>query len=109
MRLFSILAATTLSAVPALLAQNSPPPILRIYVEHNKPGRSAAHEKTETAFAHAMRKANFPAHYLALVAIAGADEVWFLEEHSSFAEIEQTEKVGDAEPLHSEMDQLSAA
>jgi len=89
--------------------QKSPPPILRVYVEQVKPGKSAAHEKSESAFARAFAKANFPAHYLALTAMAGANEVWFVEEHSSFAEVEHDEKVGEEPALKAELDQLDAA
>ena len=91
-------------------AQNapSPPPIVRVYVERVKPGKGPAHEKSEAAFVHVLSKANYPAHYLALTAMSGPDEAWYVEEHTSFAEVETSEKAGDTPAIKPELDQVSA-
>ena len=86
----------------------APPPILRIYVERVKPGKGPAHERSEAAFAHVLSKASIPAHYIALTAMSGPSEVWYLEEHSSFAEVESSEKAEDAPAIKPELDQAGA-
>jgi hypothetical protein len=88
--------------------QTTPAPVLRIYVEHVKPGKSSAHEKSESAFARTMKKVNYPAHYLALNSMAGAYEAWFVEEHSSFAEVEKSDQFGEAPGVKADMDLASA-
>jgi hypothetical protein len=94
--------------VAAAQAQNGPPPVIRIYVEQVKPGKNAAHEKSESAFAHTIAKANHPAHYIALDSMAGGNEAWFVEAHNSFADVEKAEKASDAEPLKTETAQVMA-
>ena len=79
-----------LSCGLTLRAQSGPPPILRIYVEQVKPGKGPAHQKAEAAFPRAFARANYPAHYIALDAMSGSSECWFLEAHSSFAETEKS-------------------
>ena len=100
-------AAALFCGFAAAQDQTAPPPVLRIYVEHVKPGKSAAHEKSEAAFVRTMKKVNYPAHYLALSSMAGASEAWFMEEHSSFAEVEKSDQFGDAPGVKTEMDQAS--
>jgi hypothetical protein len=89
-------------------AQNGPPPVIRVYVEGVKPGKNPAHEKSESAYARIYAKANYPAHYIALDSMAGANEAWFVEAHESFAAVEKAEKAGDASPLKAEVDQATA-
>jgi hypothetical protein len=85
-----------------------PPPVVRIYIEQVKPGKNAAHEKSESAWARTFARGNYPAHYIALDAMAGGNESWFVESHSSFADVEKAEKASDAEPLKSELQQASS-
>src|SRR5438105_3949665 len=92
----------------AAQAQGNPPPVLRVYVEQVKLGKNAAHEKSESAFARAFAKANYPAHYIGLNPMSGANEAWFLEAHGSFAEVEKAEKAGDAPALKADLDQAMA-
>jgi hypothetical protein len=109
MRISVLLTATVVfCGWTAADAQSAPPPVLRIYVEHVKPGKMPAHQKSEAAFVRAFTKANYPAHYIALESMTGGDVAWFVEEHASFAEVEQTEKLGEAQPLRSELDQATA-
>ncbi len=81
-----------------------PPPVLQIMREVIKEGKGAAHEKTETEFVRAFRKAKFPGHYLALTAMSGMGEVWFLDPYPSFATWEQYQKEQGKEPLKSELE-----
>src|SRR5271157_3602539 len=95
-----------LAAVSTLLAQ-SPAPVLRIIREDIKPGKSAAHEKTEAAFVRAFSKTNYP-HYTALVSTTGPTHALFLERYESFAALEQAMAVGDKEPMKSVLEQVDA-
>ena len=81
-----------------------PPPVLQIMREVIKEGKGAAHQKTETEFVRAFRKPKFPGHYLALTAMSGMGEVWFLDPYPSFATWEQYQKEQDKEPLKSELE-----
>ena len=96
-------------AIAAAQAPSGPPPILRVFVEHIKPGKGPAHQKSEALFVRALAKAKSPTHYIALESMSGSDEAWFLEGHGSFAEIEQDEKLGQTEPAKTELEQASAA
>ena len=101
----TILYATAI-CLPAFAAEPTPPqpsPVIRVYVEQLKPGRSAAHEASESAFARAYAKANYPSHYLALSSMAGPEEVWFVETFGSFADVEKSEKAAEAPVLKSEL------
>jgi hypothetical protein len=93
---------------PAALAQGDPPPVIRVYVEQVKPGKNAAHGKAESNIARDFAKANYPAHYIALNAMSGANEAWFVEAHASFADVEKSEKASDAPALKATMDQAMA-
>src|SRR5579862_9420346 len=75
----SLTTATLFCAIAAAQAQapSGPPPILRIYVEHIKPGKGAAHQKSEALFVRAFTKAKSPSHYIALESMTGSDEAWF--------------------------------
>jgi hypothetical protein len=101
--------AISFSALAADQPQNDAPPVIRVYVERIKPGRSGAHEVSESAFVRAFAKANYPAHYLALSSMAGPEEVWFVEEHASFADVEKAEKAAEAPALRAELRAASAA
>src|SRR3979409_546583 len=67
-----------------------PPKILVIGREYTKPGRAgAAHEKTESAFVQAMKRAKWPTHYLAVESLSGKSRALFLTGYDSFAEWEK--------------------
>jgi hypothetical protein len=83
-------------ALPLFGQQPSgPPPVLRIFREDIKEGKSAAHEKTEAAFMQAAAKANYPAHILGLTSITGTSLAIFLEGHDTFASIMDSQAVMD--------------
>jgi hypothetical protein len=90
-------------------AQNSEPPaVMGIIRESIKEGHSAAHEKVEADWAGAIRKRNLPFHSLALTAMTGPSEVWFLLPSKSFAEIEQAGQEMQKAGLRAEIDMLEA-
>ena len=62
-----------------------PPKVLNIFREYVKPGKSGApHEKTESAFVEASRRAKWPTHYLAVSSMSGKPRVLFLTGYDSF-------------------------
>jgi len=94
----SILAVFVLLAVwrPAIVgAQDTsnshmPPKVLVIGREYTKPGKAGlAHEKTESAFVQAMKRANWPTHYLAVESLSGKSRALFLTGYDSFEEWEK--------------------
>lgn len=93
-----------LSAQPAQPAQptaqaatnGAPPPILVIYREEVRPGKTGAHATSEAAWAHALRKGGSPVHWLAMTTVAGPNEAWFLSGHANYAAYEATETAAEA-------------
>jgi hypothetical protein len=100
-----VLTLAALSGVGTLVvcAQegSKPAEVLTIYREVIKEGRNAAHEKVEADYAATFRKANFPAHCVALTAMSGSNEVWFLQPAPSFAVAEEWDQAGEKEPMKS--------
>jgi hypothetical protein len=73
--------------VCAATAQDKPalPQVLQITREYVKPGRQGlAHERAESAFVNAMKKAKWPTHYLAMTSLSGKPRVLFLTSYASF-------------------------
>jgi hypothetical protein len=67
-----------------------PPKILVIGREYTKPGKSGtAHEKTESAFVQAMKRAKWPTRYLAVESLSGKSRALFLTGYDSFEAWEQ--------------------
>jgi len=66
-------------------SKHMPPKVLVVTREYTKPGRSgAAHEKTESAFVQAMKRAKWPTHYLAVESVSGKSRALFLTGYESF-------------------------
>ena len=83
------------------------PKILQIFREEIKPGRQAAHEKSEAGWPAALRKANSKGFYLGLTSDA---EAWFLNPFPSYAAAEALAKEDEANTaLGAEVDRLWAA
>jgi hypothetical protein len=101
----AVLAAGCFS-IPAFCQE--PPAVLHITREAIKEGRASAHEKTEADWSRAMRRAKYPGNYVALVTLAGPNEVWFIERYPSFAKMDEAEKMFDSGPLKNEMDMLDS-
>jgi hypothetical protein len=112
-----IVAGFTLTAAPtaAAQAQNSnpdqPPSVLMIVTEMVKPGQTGSpHEKTEGAFAQAMRDAKWPTHYLGMNALSGPDRVLFVVPYDSFASLGQdTENQAKNASLSAALDSANIA
>ena len=102
------LAGVLCAGLAAAEMPKTPPPVIRIFRETLKPGKQAAHERTESAFVRALTKANFPVHYLGMDAVAGPTESWFIEAHDSFAGLEKSDRAAEMQPLKGELEQASA-
>jgi hypothetical protein len=62
-----------------------PPKVLVIMREYLKPGKSGSlHEKTESAFVHAMTAAKWPTHYFGMDSLSGPSRSLFLVGYPSF-------------------------
>ena len=95
-------AASFISAQPM-----EPPKLIRIIREDIKPGRGAAHEKTEMGYARAFSRTKY-ANYLAMESITGPTQAWFFEVYDSYAALENSLKIADSQPLKAELDALDA-
>ncbi len=105
-----------LTSAPAVAAAQeaspdlSPPKVLQIFVESVKPGKGAAHEKVETGWPAAFRKAKWPTRYLGMTSMSGSGEAWFLSGYDSFAALEADNANVEKNPvLARELERLSQA
>lgn len=104
-----LLTAVSAGPLVAQTAAMGPPPVLWIQRELVKPGKSYAHNNWEKGWPAAFGKANWPTTYIAMNAISGASESWFLIGYPSFDAMEKDLAQTDANaPLTAEMNRLSA-
>jgi hypothetical protein len=108
MRFTLTVAALSGIAVLGQAQDIKPAPVLNIIRETLKEGRGPAHEKVEAEYAATFRKANHPARYVALAAMSGASEVWFVEPMPSFAVNQEWEKASEKEPLRSALGMMES-
>ncbi len=102
-----------LALVAPAMAQSTAPAgpsrYLQIYREEVKPGKNAAHEKIETAWARASAKAKGYANYVAWVSLSGNNEAWFLSGFPSADAWEKSINSIDANAaVKAETDQLAS-
>lgn len=102
---FALAALSAASIVPALA---QPAPVLHIFREGIKQGRSSAHEKVEMDYVRAYRKAKHPSHYVALSSMSGSDEVLFIMPSPSFARAQEFHDEEVKEPLKSDLEMVEA-
>jgi len=87
-----------------------PPPVLFIYREEVKPGRGAAHEANEAAWAAAYRKGQSPERWLGMTSVIGPSEAWFMSGQPSYAAFEKAQQELEANAsLEAEGAKYSAA
>jgi hypothetical protein len=88
----------------------SQPGILTISIEELKVGVGADHEANESGWPVAFGKANSPYYYLALEAMTGTPEIWFVAPYQSWTAEGEGMKFNDANPaLSSELGRLAKA
>lgn len=100
--------------VPALAnAQDRPAApavnVLTVYRETVKPGKGSAHDAHEVGWAGALAAAKYPTAMLAIKAMSGAPENWYMSLYPSWAEYEKVSKAGDANPAFSAIDKQYSA
>ena len=86
------------TVLPVAAQEESLPPVLRIFREEIKQGKSAAHEKTEASFVKMLTKHKYPNYSLACDVVAGPSEAWFFEGHDSFKSVENAEMMVEKNP-----------
>jgi hypothetical protein len=69
----------------AASATTPPPKVLAVFREFLKPGKNGSiHEKSESTFVQAWRRAKWPTHYLAVDSLSGETRTLFLTGYDSF-------------------------
>lgn len=91
---------TTLSTLAQEKPAGTPPPkVLTVFREFLKPGKSGSmHEKSESAFVQALRRANSPTYYLCVDSLSGKTRSLFLTGYDSFEAWEKGVQSAQANP-----------
>ena len=80
-----LLLATTASAAFAQEASEAPHKVLVVAREYLKPGRGGmVHDRSESAFAQAFARANWPTHYVGMTSLTGKSRALFFIGYESF-------------------------
>lgn len=86
----------TVVAPAALGAQAAPAApefkVLTVYRESVKPGKGDAHEAHENAWARAVAATKSPTPFLAVTAMSGATENWYMSPYADWADLEKSNK-----------------
>ncbi len=86
----------------ALLAQAAATPpaynVLSVYRETVKPGKSVAHDAHEVTWAGALVAAKNPSGFLAITAMAGPAENWYVSPFAKWADYEKSNKATEDTP-----------
>lgn len=114
MKKAAMLFAVGLSLSGAAFAQTqetmmSPPKVLTVIREVEKPGKGAAHADWESGYPRAYAKANWPTRYIALSAVTGAHRILFFTGFDSMAAWEKDGNAQEANAaLTADIDRLDA-
>lgn len=103
-------AIAALAIAASTFAQTMPttqPKFLHIYRETLKPGRSADHAKWEAGWPAAFEKAGAKQAYLAISALTGPQEVWFISPYANQAAFGETLAAEASPALAPEMERLA--
>ena len=97
---FRLFVVATIVLAPGLLAaqQMTSPTWITIGREVVKPGKDAAHAKHEVAWSRALEAAKVPAATLAMVAMSGPNEAWWMTAFESADAIQKYNDAMDATP-----------
>jgi hypothetical protein len=80
-------------AVPTVSAQTGPMPatnVLTVFRESVKVGKGAAHDAHETAWARAVAATRNPTPFIAMSALTGPAEIWYVAAYPTWADYEKT-------------------
>ena len=97
------LSIVLLALAPALLGAQAAQPapsasVLRIYRETVKPGKGVAHDLMEEAWARAVAGAKPASGFLAMSAMSGAPELWYMSLFDNWGALEAANKEDAANP-----------
>jgi hypothetical protein len=96
LKLAAFVAALVTPVIVSPQAMTGPAPVLRIGREIVKPGKDVPHTKMETAWSRAIEAANYPGHFIALTAMTGSNEAWFVWGYPSLADMQKENETADA-------------
>jgi hypothetical protein len=97
-RLLLFVLAGSPSAVLAQAAPSEAINVLSIYRESVKVGKGPAHDAHETAWAGALVAAKSPNHFIALAALTGPNEMWYVAPYPTWAAYEKANATGMSNP-----------
>ena len=83
--------------------------VLTVYRETVKPGQGSAHDAHEVAWAGALVAAKNPSGFLAMTAMTGSPENWYVSPFATWADYEKTNKANEASPALTAIDKQYAA
>lgn len=115
MRLFAgrLSLAVTMLAPAALGAQAAPEApvfnVLTVFRETVKPGKGSAHDAHESAWARAVAAAKPPTPYIAMTAMSGSPETWYMSAYPTWADYEKANKAYESPALTAISKQYSAS
>ena len=86
---FAVCVFVSTAVQAAAQPPTGPPKVLSMFREDVKAGRGAAHENVETGYVRAMQKAKWPVYYIAMTAVYGGSDAWFVTAYDSFAALQK--------------------
>lgn len=89
-------AALALPTMAGAQAMNTAPKVLLVAREVVKPGKDLAHTKSETAWSRAYEAAKYTGGYIAMTAMTGPNEVWFMTAFNSLADMQKANEANEA-------------
>lgn len=85
-----VLGMSLAASCACVTAAQQIPKVLQIQREFLKPGKAgAAHEKAESAFVEAMRRAKWPTNYIGMTSMSGKSRALFFTSYESFEAMEK--------------------
>jgi len=91
-------------------ASSGPPPVIQVFKEEVKPGKSPLHTKSEAGFVAAYKKAGLKYYYLATTSMSGKPEAWFMNAYASMEDVEKANEAFDAnKTVQAELDRINVS
>lgn len=93
--------ALVLLSPTSTFAQAAPPVVnnvLSIYRESVKVGKGAAHDANETAWARALAATKGTDHFIAMSALTGPNEMWYVSAYPTWADYQKAGDDGNSDP-----------
>ena len=103
-----VIALFVAAPLPVSAQSEGPPPMLVIYREEVKPGKTAAHTANEQNWAGMMSKAQWSTGWLGTVSVTGPSEAWFFTGYPSIEDYSKDRLAQDAAEALRDSDKYSA-